>query len=74
MTVISGDAVDELKDLEDDKIIEKCMECMKGLFPGQVSKNYLSIEVLSIHIQIPPELLSRFHINQSINQSTLFFI
>ena len=37
MTVISGDAVDELKDLEDDKIIEKCMECMKGLFPGQVS-------------------------------------
>ena len=37
MTVISGDAVEEMKSLSDDQIVEKCIECIKGLFPGQVS-------------------------------------
>ena len=37
MTVLSGEAVVKTKEMTDEKIIADCMECLRGLFPHEVS-------------------------------------
>lgn len=55
VTVVAGEALDKIKDISDEDLVDQCMGALKNMFPEQVSVNFkivlkMSYSFVRIHV------------------------